>query len=138
MPLILDIARTEADKQALLLAHGAARISAGRSSCRRACRPIASTALRRAFDATMKDPAFLAEAEKTKIDLDPLTGEEVQKLVEQVSHTPADVGRARARGDGEQIALSSFRDAGEARGRKSIFTVGGYGDSELAASRRPE
>ena len=48
-------------------------------------------AVRRAFDATMKDPAYLAEAEKLKIDVEPLTGEEVARLVEQVSRTPADV-----------------------------------------------
>ena len=45
-------------------------------------------ALRRAFDATMKDPAFLEEAKKTKLTVGPLTGEEVQKLVAEVSDLP--------------------------------------------------
>jgi hypothetical protein len=31
--------------------------------------------LRRAFDATMKDPVFLAEAAKLNAEIDPLTGE---------------------------------------------------------------
>jgi tripartite-type tricarboxylate transporter receptor subunit TctC len=54
-------------------------------------------ALRRAFDATMKDPSYLAEAEKLKVDVDPLSGEQVAALVEQVSRTPADiVARVRA------------------------------------------
>lgn len=48
-------------------------------------------ALRKAFDETMKDPAYLAEAGKLKIDVDPLTGEQLAALVEQVSHTPDDV-----------------------------------------------
>src|SRR5215467_12115364 len=48
-------------------------------------------AVRRAFDATMKDPAYRAEADKLKIDVDPLSGGEVASLVEQVSRTPADV-----------------------------------------------
>ena len=53
-------------------------------------------ALRRAFDATVRDPAFLAEAEKAKIEVDPLTGEEVAALVEKLSRTPADtVARVR-------------------------------------------
>ena len=53
-------------------------------------------ALRRAFDATMKDPAYLAEADKLKIEVEPLTGEQVAALVEQVSRTPADtVARVR-------------------------------------------
>lgn len=38
-------------------------------------------ALRRAFDATMKDDAFTAEAAKIGFAVDPLTGEQVQKLV---------------------------------------------------------
>jgi hypothetical protein len=48
-------------------------------------------ALRRAFDATMKDPAFLAEAEKLKLDIDPISGEQVAELIAQVAATPADV-----------------------------------------------
>jgi tripartite-type tricarboxylate transporter receptor subunit TctC len=96
VPLILDIAKNDADKQALKLA--IARLEYGRPFFLPPNVPADRVeALRRAFDATMKDPAFIEEAKKTKIDLDPLTGEEVQKLVEQVSHTPADVvARVRA------------------------------------------
>ncbi len=44
----------------------------------------------------MKDKAYLAEAEKLKIEVDPLTGVELAALVEQVSKTPADtVARVR-------------------------------------------
>ena len=39
------------------------------------------TIIRRAFDATMKDKAFLAEAEKTFLEVDPLTGEQMQKNI---------------------------------------------------------
>jgi hypothetical protein len=45
----------------------------------------------------MKDPAYLAEADKLKIDVDPLSGEQVATLVEQVSRTnPETVARVRA------------------------------------------
>jgi tripartite-type tricarboxylate transporter receptor subunit TctC len=37
--------------------------------------------LRKAFMDTMKDPEFLADAKKSKLDIDPLSGEEVQKMV---------------------------------------------------------
>jgi tripartite-type tricarboxylate transporter receptor subunit TctC len=47
------------------------------------------TALRRAFDETMKDPEFLAEAQKTKLTVGPMPGEELQKLVAEVSDLPA-------------------------------------------------
>jgi len=54
-------------------------------------------ALRRAFDATMKDKEFLADAEKLKLDVDPLTGEQVAALIEQVAHTaPETAARVRA------------------------------------------
>ena len=46
------------------------------------------TALRRAFDATMKDPELLAEAQKIKVGVNPITGEDLQKLVADVSNLP--------------------------------------------------
>jgi tripartite-type tricarboxylate transporter receptor subunit TctC len=48
-------------------------------------------ALRRAFDATMKDPAYLAEAAKAKIDVNPLTGEQLTELINQIYKTPVGV-----------------------------------------------
>jgi tripartite-type tricarboxylate transporter receptor subunit TctC len=54
-------------------------------------------AYRKAFDATMKDPEFLAEAAKIKLNIDPLPGAEVQTIVEQIYATPpAQVERAKA------------------------------------------
>ena len=53
--------------------------------------------LRRAFDAMTKDPEFVAEAEKIKLSLGPMTGEEVQKLVKEVSDlSPELVEKVRA------------------------------------------
>ena len=53
-------------------------------------------AIRRAFDATMKDAEFLAEAEKLKIEVDPLTGEQVAALITDIYKTPAEtVARVR-------------------------------------------
>jgi tripartite-type tricarboxylate transporter receptor subunit TctC len=46
------------------------------------------TTIRRAFDATMKDPAFLAEAEKSMFDVDPLTGEEMEQILQRAYATP--------------------------------------------------
>jgi tripartite-type tricarboxylate transporter receptor subunit TctC len=37
--------------------------------------------LRSAFLATLRDSAFLAEAEKSKLDVDPISGEEMEKIV---------------------------------------------------------
>ena len=38
-------------------------------------------ALRRAFDATMKDPEFVAELKANRVELGPMAGEDLQKLV---------------------------------------------------------
>lgn len=51
-------------------------------------------ALRRAFDLTMKDPEFLADAEKNREDIDPISGVEVQELVKRVLATPKDTVEA--------------------------------------------
>jgi tripartite-type tricarboxylate transporter receptor subunit TctC len=49
--------------------------------------------LRRAFDETMKDPVFLGEAARLNLEIDPLTGEQVQDIVHQVLNTPGPVIR---------------------------------------------
>jgi tripartite-type tricarboxylate transporter receptor subunit TctC len=52
--------------------------------------PERLTILRRGFDAMVKDPAFRAEVEKLDLELDPVTGEDAQKVVKAiVSASPA-------------------------------------------------
>jgi tripartite-type tricarboxylate transporter receptor subunit TctC len=53
--------------------------------------------LRKALLDTLRDPAFAAEAEKAKLDVDPVTAEEVEAVVEQLFKIePAVVARLRA------------------------------------------
>jgi len=52
---------------------------------------VRARALRRAFDATMKDPAFLDEAKKLMLDVEPTSGEDAQKIVEKMYATPKPV-----------------------------------------------
>ncbi len=40
--------------------------------------------LRTAFKATLKDPEFLAEAKRSKLVIDYVSGEEIEKLVDQI------------------------------------------------------
>jgi hypothetical protein len=61
-------------------------------------------ALRKAFWATVKDPAFLAQAAKVKLEIDPIPGEEVQSLINEIYAMPKDV-LARA----HEAATSSAR-----------------------------
>jgi len=51
-------------------------------------------ALRAAFDATMKDPEFLADSEKQHLAVTPMTGAEVEAFVKELYRTPPDIAAA--------------------------------------------
>ncbi len=81
VPLILDLAKTPEQKQILTLVF--ARQALGRPYLAPPGVPQDRVdALRKAFMDTMKDKEFLAEAEKMKLEITPISGENVQKLVE--------------------------------------------------------
>jgi tripartite-type tricarboxylate transporter receptor subunit TctC len=90
VPLVTDLAVNEGQRQAMRLVFARAEYS----------RPFVVsqdvpkervTALRRAFDATAKDPAFLAEARKLQLDISPMSGETMQTMVQDLVKTPPDV-----------------------------------------------
>jgi tripartite-type tricarboxylate transporter receptor subunit TctC len=90
VPLMLDLAKSPRDRQALLMLFG--RTEIGRPYFLPPdVPPERAEALRRAFDATMKDEGFVAEAAKIGFDLNPISGEKVQGLVADLAHTPADI-----------------------------------------------
>jgi tripartite-type tricarboxylate transporter receptor subunit TctC len=54
-------------------------------------------ALRRAFDATIKDPDYVAEMSQQHLEIIPLSGEEMQKLVGEVGGvSPAILQKVKA------------------------------------------
>jgi tripartite-type tricarboxylate transporter receptor subunit TctC len=95
VPLLLELAHNDTDRQVLTF------LSADTAIARALVAspdtpPERVTALRRAFDATMKDPDFLADAEKTQMDIVPMTGEESQKVADGIVNTsPEVVARAK-------------------------------------------
>jgi tripartite-type tricarboxylate transporter receptor subunit TctC len=90
VPTMLEFARSDADRQAMTML--VARTEYGRPYFLPPdVPPDRVAALRRAFDATMRDPGFIAEAAKLEFDIDPLTGEQVQALVGELAATPRDV-----------------------------------------------
>jgi tripartite-type tricarboxylate transporter receptor subunit TctC len=89
-PLIYELVSKQEDRQLLDLMIGPsamARPFAGPPGLP----PKIAAMLRRAFDATMKDPAFVAEGEKIQAEILPTTGEDVQKLVTRLYGTPKPV-----------------------------------------------
>jgi tripartite-type tricarboxylate transporter receptor subunit TctC len=96
VPLILDYARNDMDREVLTLFDSS--MSIGRPLFAPPDVPRARVdALRRAFDETMTDAEFLAEAKRLNMDIRPMAGIELQKLATDVAHaSPAIVARAQA------------------------------------------
>jgi len=83
VPIITSLAKTPAEKQALELLLAPQEMS----------RPYFTTpgvdpkrlaALQKAFMDTMKDPAFIADAQKLTIDIDPMDGKDIKALLEKI------------------------------------------------------
>jgi tripartite-type tricarboxylate transporter receptor subunit TctC len=53
--------------------------------------------LRDAFDATIKDPAFLEEARRLNLSINPSSGTELQQIVANIVDAPADAKASLAR-----------------------------------------
>ena len=95
-PTMLELAKTPQDRAALTMMF--ARTEYGRPYFAPPDVPAARVeALRRAFDATMRYPDFIADAAQLQLELSPMRGEDVQRLVTQLADTPSDVAaRVRA------------------------------------------
>jgi tripartite-type tricarboxylate transporter receptor subunit TctC len=90
VPLVLDLAKTKEETQMLRLVF--ARQAMGRPFMAPPDVPADRVKiLRAAFMATMKDKEFLAEAAKGQIEIDPVSGEEVQNIMREAYATPADL-----------------------------------------------
>ena len=58
-------------------------------------------AMRKAFDETMKDPAFLADAEKSRLEVDPVSGAEMDKMIKDAFETPKKLVEEAAKYQGD-------------------------------------
>lgn len=90
VPLIMDMVKTP--EQRTVLQAVFARQALGRPFLAPPNVPAERLAvLRKAFDDTMKDKEFLAEAKKMKLEITPVSGEKVQKLVAEIYRTPPEI-----------------------------------------------
>jgi len=89
-PTIFDYIKTEEQRQ--VFTFFANNVLLGRPIMTTPGVPAARVAaLRRAFDATMKDEAFLQEAKTMGLEIMPKTGEQIAALVAEAVATPKDV-----------------------------------------------
>ena len=87
VPLARDLARNDEERQAIDFLYAGQGI--GRPFVAPpGLAPEVLKMLRDAFDATMKDPEFLADVKKQKFDLDPENGESLAGLINKIYATP--------------------------------------------------
>ncbi len=90
MPLASDLAKSEKDKDVLKLIF--ARQAWGRPFLAPPGVPAdRAKALQAAFMATMSDPDFVADTQKQKLELAPISGEDVARLISAVVASPQDI-----------------------------------------------
>ena len=90
VPFIMDLAKTPEQQQVLKV------VLSGQSMAWPFAAPPGVpadrlAALRKAFDDTMKDPQFLEETKRARMEVNPITGAELQALLKDVYATPKDV-----------------------------------------------
>ena len=95
VPLVVDLANTDEQRQILRLVF--ARQVMGRPFIAPPGLPQDRVdALRKAFMDTMRDPEYLADAEKTQMEINPVSGEKVQALVKEEYATPPAIAKKAA------------------------------------------
>lgn len=112
VPLLRDLAKTPDEK--LVLDFISKSIAVGR--------PIATTpgappervaALRKAFDSALKDPAFIAEANKQRAEINAMSGAELAQIIKDIIEAP------QATRDKAKAAMSTPKDFKEVEGKKN-------------------
>ena len=95
IPLIIDLANSVEDRAVLKLIF-ARQVMAWPYLAPPGIPKDRAEALRRAFMDTMSDKDFLAEAERSALEIRPVTGANIQKLVQQVYGTPTPIAERAA------------------------------------------
>lgn len=90
IPLALDLAKNAADREVIKLYSGI--VAVGSPIFTNQGVPKARVAaLRKAFDMTMKDPDYLADAKKKRLQIAPTSGAELASIVNNIVNAPDNV-----------------------------------------------
>ena len=134
VPLILDFAKNASEKAQMEL------IFSRQTMVRPylyppGVNPEIVTMMRKAFIDTMKDPAFNAFAKKTKMEVNYVSGSDVQSLIDRVLKTPESIVKAaiantRHKGIIEKVKLNYVKASGKVtavkrKGRKLVLDIKG-------------
>jgi hypothetical protein len=95
VPLVVDLAKRAEDHAVLELVF-ARQVMAWPYLAPPGIPPDRADALRRAFMQTMNDADFLADAEKSRLEVRPVAGQDIEKLVRRVYATPPAVAERAA------------------------------------------
>ena len=95
VPLVIDLAKTE-DQRKLLKFVFARQVMGRPYLAPPGVPPATVAALRRAFMATMADKELLADAERSKIEITPVSGERIQELMAELYKTPPELTKRLA------------------------------------------
>ena len=132
VPLLMDLGTNEEDRHLLRVLSSSTHIG----------RPIFTTpetppervaALRKAFDTMVHDPVFIEEARREKFDIEPTTGEAMQKIVTEMMAVPKAQSERL-----QQIIEVDFRPHPEDGAKRAVSKDGRYlADPYPHPSRRP-
>jgi tripartite-type tricarboxylate transporter receptor subunit TctC len=96
VPLIMDLARNDRERAILKLVLSRQEMGWPFTAPPDLPRDRAE-ALRNAFSATMKDPEYLAEAQQRRLDINPMTGAQIDKLIAELyATTPEAIAATKA------------------------------------------
>src|SRR5262249_39614686 len=90
VPLLLDMAENQADRDLVAFMSSGQEMGQSYAAPPGTPAPIVE-ALRRAFDATMKDPAFIEKTATAKMQFNPMTGEDLTQVVGRTIGAPKSV-----------------------------------------------
>lgn len=90
VPSVFDMLKSESDRKTLGLILAAQKL--GRPFVAPPeLPPERKATLRAAFDATLRDPGFITAAQRQKVDLQPLSGAEIDAVLQAAYATPPDI-----------------------------------------------
>lgn len=95
VPLVMDLAKNDTDRAVLRLIF--ARQAMGRPFLAPPKVPADRVAaLRAAFDAMVRDPQVKSMAAKTKLEVEPISGKEIEDMLKQIYASPPEIVKAAA------------------------------------------